>query len=172
LVLLAVPVALLLILVVAGATHLLIMPEGFVIAAATVLLYWAVVAGAGVAIARVGGQAMGVLTATMMVLCLAGIQGTVWISEGAVAFRDHGVTSTRLGLIGFTPTMADVSWRDPRHVPPRQTVIVLNQSGDRFTLYDCRHERVLSVASAEAEIQRLLPTRSTQAALHEATGCY
>ncbi|NBH11002.1 hypothetical protein [Amycolatopsis sp. SID8362] len=172
LVLVAVPLILLLVLVVANATHFLTMSAGLVNGAVSVLLCWAFVAGVGVVIARVGGRALGVLAATMTLLCAAGVQGSVWISDGAVAFRDHGVVSARLGLIGFAPTVAAVSWRDPKHVPAQQVVIVLNQSGDRFTLYDCLNQRVLSLGSADAEVQRLLPAQAGQGWLHNATGCY
>jgi hypothetical protein len=125
----------------------------------------------GEAVRRLHAKATGVVAGIVVFLCAIGFGGSLWIADAADDLRDHGEVSSRLSLIGFKFSVAEVIWRDPKRSSQGRALFVLNQNGDRFFLYDCVAKRVLSIGSSDGEVQRLVPPDNDGDWIHRVTGC-
>lgn len=142
----------------------------------TVLICWMLTAMVWLVFRDVWGKRTASAAAAAAVVVLAGMLLYGWLPTGADALRSSGVLPERLNVVGIRSGYVDVRWfdsgrRPPELIdnpagaaiaPPPQTslprlLIVLNQSGGTYTLWDCVAARIYTVRDNEAAVVRIVP---------------
>ncbi|GAA4010125.1 hypothetical protein GCM10022247_35350 [Allokutzneria multivorans] len=117
------------------------------------------------------GRLVAIIAAGVTVVACAGIALLLWVSVTAVEIRDRGfplAEPVMLRMVGIRVAMVDLRWKDPARRPPalaqpagaspgqQRLLLVLNESGGRFTVYDCVSKQVFRISDSDADMDRYL----------------
>lgn len=156
----------------------------------SILACWIVVSGVWLLVSMSGHARMAPYAAATAAVIVGMFALYIWMPTGATTLRDTGMLRERLNLIGIRSGYVDVRWHDPKRQPPElkanppsrviapppqtalpRLLVVLNQSGGTFTLWDCVARRIYTVHDADAEVVRILPARVDSPVIAGWTGC-